>query len=287
VDVAAPTFDSEKQLAWEARHRKRAGVASLAAGVSLFIYFALQQIISRDAPDAASGLDTFVRVARPGNVGQLPSLSIPYYEYVDDQTTLFLIMGVTAALGFIGLAWAGGFLAVATRARLPTFRRWQIYLPIVGGVVLGLSLLLLYISQMIQVNDFLSGPRTVDTAADVEGGAFAYARLLGFFGAMFLAVGLILVSLNAMRVGLLTKFYGFVGIVAGAMLVICPLAVVHTVWLVGLGMLFLGRWPGGDLPAWKTGNAEPWPAPERPQRGPRVATEPSAAPGRRKRKKRS
>jgi len=285
--VAAPTADSEKQLAWEARHRTRAGIASIIGAVGLFIYFALQQVISRDAPTAASGLDTLARVGSDGSVDKLPSLAIPYYEYIHDKAPLFIVMGITAALGFIGLAWSAGFLAVATRARAPAFKKWQIYLPIVGGVVLGLSLLLLYISQMIQVNNFLSGPRTVVTAQDVEGGAFAYARLLGFFGAMFLAVGLILVSLNAMRVGLLTKFYGFVGIVAGAMLVICPLAVVHTVWLVGLGMLFLGRWPGGDLPAWKTGDAVPWPAPERPQRGPRVATEPSAPAARRKRKKRS
>ena len=156
--------------------------------------------------------------------------------------------------------------------------------------MLGLSLLLLYVSQMIQVNDFLDGPRTVRTAQDVEGGAFAYARLLGFLGALVLAVGLILVSMNAMRVGLLTKLFGFLGIVAGAMLIICPLAVIHTFWLGGLGLLYLGRWPGGDLPAWKTGNAEPWPVPERPQRGSRVATEPSG-PGssgaRKKRKKRS
>lgn len=284
--MAAPTSDSEKQLAWEARHRKRAGVASITAGVCLFIYFALQQIVSRDAPAAASGLDTFARIGH-GDVGKLPSLAIPYYEYVHSKTGLFIVMGVTASIGFLGLAWVGGFLAVATRARLPTFRRWQMYLPIIGGVVLGLSLLLLYISQTIQVNNFLNGPRTVDAATDVEGGAFAFARLLGFIGAMFLAVGLILVSMNAMRVGLLTKFYGFVGIAAGAMLVICPLAIVHTVWLVGLGLLFLGRYPGDDPPAWVTGNAEPWPTPERPQRGARVATEPAAPGARRKRKKRN
>ena len=288
--MAAPTSNSEKQLAWESRHRTRAGIASIVGAIGLFAYFALQQIISRDAPTAASGLDTFARVQRPGSIDSLPSLAIPYFEYVHDKTPLFILMGITASLGFFGLAWSAGFLAVATRARAPAFKRWQIYLPIIGGVVLGLSLLLLYLSQMIRVNDFLDGPRTVRTAQDVEGGAFAYARLLGFLGALVLAIGLILVSVNAMRVGLLTKLFGFLGIIAGAMLIICPLAVIHTFWLAGLGILYLGRWPGGDLPAWKTGNAEPWPAPERSQRGPRVATEPSASGSpspRKKRKKRS
>lgn len=290
MDVAAPTSNSEKQLAWEARHRKRAGVAAIVGAIGLLLYFALGQIIARDTPTAASGLDTLVRVARPGDVGSLPSLAIPYFEYIDSKSTMFVTMAVCAFIGFGGLAWAAGFLAVATRARMPTFRRYQIYLPIVGGVVLGLSLLLLYIAQTIQVAQFLDSQRTVRDAVAVESGVFAFAKLLGFFGALLLAIGLILVSMNAMRVGLLTKLFGFIGIVAGAMLVICPLAIVHTFWLAGLGLLFLGRWPGGDLPAWKTGSAEPWPAPERPQRGRgRVVTEPSSAPSttpRRKRKKR-
>ena len=43
-----------------------------------------------------------------------------------------------------------------------------------------------------------------------------------------LAVGLVLrLQLNAMRVGLLTRLFGFVGIVAGAMLVLCPLPIVQ------------------------------------------------------------
>ena len=107
-----------------------------------------------------------------------------------------------------------------------------------------------------------------------------------------LAVGLIFVSNHAMRVGLLTKLFGFLGIVAGAMLVLCTLPLFNAFWLSGLAMLYFGRWPGGDLPAWKTGNAEPWPVPERPAARRRTRTRHhgafhGAAPqARRKRKKR-
>jgi len=289
--MAAPTSNSEQQLAWEARHRNRAGVAAIIGAIGLFFYFVLGQLIARDAPSGGNALDTFARVGKDGSIADMRSLSIPYWEYVDSKSTMYLIMGVFALIGFLGLGWAAGFLAVATRARVDTLRRWHIYLPIIGGVVLALSLLLLQISQAIRVSDFLDGPQSVRTALKVESGATAYARLLGFLGALVLALGLILVSLNAMRAGLLTKFYGYVGVVAGAMLVICPLAIVHTVWLGGLGLLFLGRWPGGDLPAWKTGNAEPWPVPERPARGvpavPETSAGPAAPTARRKRKKRN
>jgi hypothetical protein len=29
--------------------------------------------------------------------------------------------------------------------------------------------------------------------------------------------------------------------------------------MVGMGMLYLGRWPNGDPPAWPAGEARPWP----------------------------
>ncbi|MEA2217731.1 MAG: hypothetical protein QOJ35_357, partial [Solirubrobacteraceae bacterium] len=31
-------------------------------------------------------------------------------------------------------------------------------------------------------------------------------------------------------------------------------------WLIALGVLFLGRWPAGQPPAWVTGEAQPWPS---------------------------
>ena len=80
--------------------------------------------------------------------------------------------------------------------------------------------------------------------------------------ALVLAVGIVLVSLNAMRAGLLTRFMGALGIVAGVFQVRAVrlvAAMVQTFWLGGLALLLAGRRPGGDPPAWRTGRAEPWP----------------------------
>jgi hypothetical protein len=64
-----------------------------------------------------------------------------------------------------------------------------------------------------------------------------------------------------MRVGLLTRFMGVLGIIVGVLFVIPlgTLQVVQPFWLLTLTALFLGRWPNGVPPAWKTGKAEPWP----------------------------
>jgi hypothetical protein len=86
----------------------------------------------------------------------------------------------------------------------------------------------------------------------------------GFGGTLALGFSFVIVALNAMRAGLLSRFTGILGIIVGALMVlpILPTPVVQIFWLGALSVLFLGRWPGGRGPAWETGEAEPWPVPE-------------------------
>jgi hypothetical protein len=285
----------EKQLAWEKRHRTRAGIVSILGAAGLLIFYVLQQVLQKDMPKV-SGLETLVRAAKPGDVGALPSLQTAFFEYLDTKTLLVLLIGLGGFVGWIGVAWSVGFLGVATRARSPVFRKFIIYVPIVGGVVLGVSVLMSQIGSLQVVSEFLDSDRTVKAATDADNGLIVYARLLYQLGTLALAVGLVLVALNAMRVGLLTRMLGYIGIASGAMMVLFPLPIVQIFWLGAFGFVLLGRWPGGELPAWATGEAVPWPTPERPpprqRRGaPAPTTDPAPssgpAPARRKRKKRN
>ncbi|WP_028063176.1 hypothetical protein [Solirubrobacter soli] len=286
--------DPEQQLAWEKRHRPRAGIASLVAAFGLLAFYVLQQILQRDMPKV-SGLETLVRAAKPGDVGALPSLQTAFFEYLDTKTALVLLIGLGGFIGWIGVAWAVGFLGVAVRART-RMSKFVLYVPIVGGVVLGVSVLMSQIGSLQVVSEFLDSDHTVKAATDADNSLIVYARLLYQLGTLALAVGLVLVSLNALRVGLLTRMLGYIGIASGAMMVLFPLPIVQIFWLGSFGMVLLGRWPGGDLPAWKTGEAVPWPTPERPpprqRRGavappPEPAPSSGPAPARRKRKKRN
>jgi hypothetical protein len=78
-----------------------------------------------------------------------------------------------------------------------------------------------------------------------------------------MAFAFILISLNAMRAGTLSKFMGIVGIIVGVLFVIPLLGsvpIVEVFWVGALGILFLDRWPqGGRGPAWDAGEAIPWP----------------------------
>jgi len=96
-------------------------------------------------------------------------------------------------------------------------------------------------------------------------GALGAGALFG--GTIALAFAYVIISLNAMRAGLLSRFMGILGIIVGALIVLPLLPqgvpIVQIFWLAALGMLFLGYWPGGRGPAWETGEATPWPAPQR------------------------
>jgi hypothetical protein len=88
-----------------------------------------------------------------------------------------------------------------------------------------------------------------------------------------LIVGMVYVSLQALRTGLLTRFAGSLGIALGAAAILIPpvvffAAILWAFFLGYVGFLFLGRLPSGRPPAWETGEAIPWQRPgEEPARG--------------------
>ena len=296
AELEPATSDPEKQLAWERRHRVRAAIAALVGAAALLVVNVLQALLQRDSP-TTSGLEALQRGAEPGDVSRLPSQGIAYFEHLDKNSALVLGLGIAGFVGWIAVAWTVGFLGVATRARYPQFRRFIVYVPIVGGVLLALGSLLLQVGRLQVVNDFLASDRTVGAVDEADSSLIGFAGILIQLGTLAMAVGLILVALNAMRSGLLNRMLGYLGIASGAMMVLVALPIVQIFWLGSVGFVLLGRWPGGELPAWATGLAVPWPTPERPPPRQRrgapapaapqpttAATPPSSA--RRKRKKR-
>jgi hypothetical protein len=86
--------------------------------------------------------------------------------------------------------------------------------------------------------------------------------ILRQLGVVMLGVSWIIIALNAMRAGLLTRFMGVLGVIVGGLFIIplgASLPIVQAFWLIALGALFLGYWPSGLPPAWVTGEAQPWP----------------------------
>ena len=252
----------QQQLDWEARRRPRAAIAAAAAGLLVFGGQLVRGGAFRDPP-RADLLDALERLQQPGPVERQPSLQTDVAQFLDDRAMSFLLPSIAEGIGYLALAYALTFLARATRARRSQLPKPALYLPAIGGVLMALVSILGSIGRISDVNTFLDGPRTIAAAQDIGYGDISVAAQVVFLpAALSLATAYVLVALNAMRAGLLTRFMGILGIIVGTLVVIQlgPFPVVQSFWMIALAMLLAGRWPGGDPPAWRTGREEPWPS---------------------------
>jgi hypothetical protein len=102
-------------------------------------------------------------------------------------------------------------------------------------------------------DDEASNARTEASLAGVVTG-------LGIAGALGFVIALFYTCLWAMRTGLLSRFWGSLGMALGVatLLGLLPFLLI---WLVYVAALVLGKVPGGRPPAWAAGEAIPWPTP--------------------------
>lgn len=82
----------------------------------------------------------------------------------------------------------------------------------------------------------------------------------GFGGRIGLAFALLYTCLWAMRTGLLSRFWGSLGMAMGAAALLLFLQLT-LIWFLYFALLAAGWLPGGRPSAWSSGKAEPWPTP--------------------------
>jgi hypothetical protein len=82
----------------------------------------------------------------------------------------------------------------------------------------------------------------------------------GLGGRLGLAFALLYTCLWAMRTGLLSRFWGSLGMALGAAALLL-LIQFTLIWFLYFALLTAGWLPGGRPPAWAAGEAVPWPSP--------------------------
>jgi hypothetical protein len=232
----------EQQLEWEARTGKLAAVAAFLTAALLIGGTLLRQLGALSS--------------RPGNDRE-------FLQAIDDKSGSFLASSVVQSLSFLALSAALFYLYRATRARRPELPAFTGVLVILGPLLLAVAGPLADLDRLDIADQFVSsGAQTAKRAKDLLDDRDVASAAIGSGGTLALALSLVLISINAMRVGLLTRFMGIIGAIIGVLYVIPILSgplVVELFWIVALGLLFIGRWPGGRGPAWTTGRPEPWP----------------------------
>jgi hypothetical protein len=260
-DARTPT--PEQTLAREAEHRRPAGLSAAAAALltiagSLTTGLALGRVPSYD-DRTLTVLDTIGRAAdgRPIGPGRLAAQT----EYLGDHAALPIAGTLLFALGTLLIFPAMAYVFRATRARRPGFQRLSLVLLAVGVVGFGVGRAVAELARYLGAASF-DGGTNADASDALTGGPFLLGSVLWQAGALSLGFAFVLICLNAMRVGLLTRFMGILGVIVGGTFVL-PLdqqGVIRVFWLGALSALILGRWPRGVPAAWSTGTAVPWPS---------------------------
>ncbi|MEA2158842.1 MAG: hypothetical protein QOD66_1222 [Solirubrobacteraceae bacterium] len=233
----------DEQLLYESRVRMRQAVIAALAGILLVGAAALQ----------LSGPHT--------KVDELTLDLITAHKRFPIDVIGAAINGV----GLCALAATLAFLVDITRARNSEVRGFMRWLAIVGGVLAALSGIVYAIVIAGKADTFVShGSQTYEQANHLtRSPGLLVLPFIGQAAALLLAVGFVLIALQAMRVGLLTRFMGYLGIFTGVLVLFpigSPVPVVQGFWLLALAYLFSGRWPNGVPPAWRSGQAEKWPS---------------------------
>jgi hypothetical protein len=252
---------AEETLADEARRRRQAGVAAIAAGILTIASGALAAIVYNDQPTVPL-LDSLREhlQANPPAVG----LKVREALFYNDHAAAILLATVLLALAAAAIGLTLTHLYRSARARRPELPRPVVVAAIAGATCVAVGELAHGVGLVIASHNLAgSSHPTAAAARDVLQSSPAIAGLLlRQLGVFALGFAIILLSLNAMRVGLLTRFMGVLGIIVGALIIVpvgASLPIVQAFWLCAVGALFLGYWPSGLPPAWVTGEAQPWP----------------------------
>jgi hypothetical protein len=264
-DARSTSAPADDPLEWEARNAPRAAIAAGVAAVCGLLSTVVLGLANGSAPRSESRVltlaDTLKRAAegRPQPPGQLAILT----EYQGNHPIPFILGGLLGAIAVLAAYPALAYLYRAVRARtqLPTA---ALILAAAGSVMAGVGAAVSQIALTLAAGGFANGTDHTNSAAlDVQNNGVAVAgTFVGFIGGVLLAVALLLISLNAMRAGLLSRLMGIVGMFAAATFVIRgldPFGAIRAFWFAALAMLIIGRLPSGRPPAWSVPEAVPWP----------------------------
>ena len=260
----------EEQLQWERKWAPGAAAAALVA--------ALLPIASTIY---ASSL-----------LGSLPSSNSedPFLRKIHDHASGYVAAGVITSIGTFLVAPVLVYLYQAVTARRPQIPRIALILAVVAPLVAGGAGIARQAVLAHAADQYVAEPLPPTSAAErqkidsitdankrtneieknasahakkkLQSGSVATVAYIGLIANLLLGTAFVLISMNAMRAGLLSRFMGVLGVIVGALTAVPLLGgapVVQLFWLVAMGLLILNRWPQGRGPAWEEVEAIPWP----------------------------
>jgi hypothetical protein len=261
-----------EQVARESDRRSQLAVPAFAGGVLYLLGAIIATATLNGAPTV--GVLQGLAPALSGVADPPVSPRAEEVKFISHHAFALIAGSTIAAISIGALTLVLLLLLSATRFRRP--QTWSAARPLVlfGGIALALLSVGHQVVSSIETHSFAVGHdfsnRAVDNALGSAGSpgsggtANAVMAYVSLLAGLALMAGMIGVMVNVLRVGLLPRWMGMLGIFVGV-LVFFPiggatLEVVPAFWMVMMGILFVGRWPNGEPPAWAAGEARPWPS---------------------------
>lgn len=201
---------------------------------------------------------------------QIGGLATEQVRSFDSHSNAVVISGIVTALQFALLIFPLLYLFRAAQARSPRVNPAMLGFVFIGPLLFAVQSVVFAISKASLASDFVTQAvaggdiynlledLSADSTISQVGQYLVLPAILG------LVVAMVYIPLQAYRVGLLTRFFGTLGMALGVSQILIAPQLSQTammIWFAWLGFLILDRTPRGRPPAWEAGEAVPWPRP--------------------------
>lgn len=261
----ATAAEIDQRKAFESERRARLAVPAVAGGVLYLLSGIILNATLKELPTV--GVLQGLEPALKGVANPPVSPRAAEVKYIDHHAFGLIAGSVLTAIAVIALTLVLLFLADSTRFRRPESFPAARPLVLAGGIGYALLNLLHEVVLALEAHKFANSHdftnKAVEKALLSSGSTGITLGLLGLIAALALTVGMIAVSVGAMRAGLLPRWVSVLGVLSGVLFLpffaTATLQLIPTFWLVATGILLMERWPNGDPPAWAAGESRPWP----------------------------
>jgi hypothetical protein len=259
------TREIREQVEHETERRSRLAVPAFAGGV----LYLLSAIIIASTLNGAPTVGVFqgLKPAIEGVANPAVSPRTVEVKFISHHAFPLVAGSVLAAIAVAALTLILLLLLEAVRFRRPgtwpPTRSFVLY----GGIAVAVISIAHQVVSALETHKFATGHDFTAHAVDqalTKATPNLIVAYLSLLAGLALAVGMISVMINALRTGLVVRWIGVLGMFT-ALLIVLPiggaeLQVVPALWMVMMGLLFVGRWPNGEPAAWAAGEARPWPS---------------------------